>query len=213
MKKLTGFTPLNSAVPTARRRYLTGFTLIELLIVVAIIGILATIVIINLTGAKARSNDARRKSDVASIKKAVDAFQSEYDRYPVCQDNGRQECKFSQDTSGTSAVGVNGIADLLDSGDITKLTNYLQTFPTDPKMERGGNGHNFYAYADIPKDTSAPGSYYGIKVAMEVFEGNLSESYVCSAADCGKKYYYCRTGTGLLLTGMWNATSPDLCDF
>ena len=75
-KNKKAFTPLNSAMPTAQRRYLTGFTLIELLVVCAIIGVLATIVILNLMGAKSRSRYAKVVSDMTAISTAVKAYSS-----------------------------------------------------------------------------------------------------------------------------------------
>lgn len=48
-----------------------AFTLIELLIVVAIIGILATVVILNVAGARAKAAQARAKDDTNTVFKAV----------------------------------------------------------------------------------------------------------------------------------------------
>ena len=52
-----------------------AFTLIEILVVIAIIGVLATIIIINLTGAKNRSKYARVLSDMQSISTAIKSYQ------------------------------------------------------------------------------------------------------------------------------------------
>lgn len=66
-----GFTPLEkfSLTPILKkqRRSLTGFTLIELLIVVAIIGVLSSIVMGALGTARVQSRDAKRLSDFRQI--------------------------------------------------------------------------------------------------------------------------------------------------
>jgi len=60
-----------------------GFTLIELLIVVAIIAILAAIAMPNFLEAQTRSKVARIKSDIRSIKVALESYFLDYNSYPA----------------------------------------------------------------------------------------------------------------------------------
>jgi general secretion pathway protein G len=60
-----------------------GFTLIELLIVVAIIGMLASIAIPNLMNAVDKSKQKRTMSDLRSISTAIEAYSVDNTHYPV----------------------------------------------------------------------------------------------------------------------------------
>jgi len=60
-----------------------GFTLIELLVVIAIIGVLASLVIVNLSTANRKSRDSRRKADLNEIKSALELYYDDYLGYPA----------------------------------------------------------------------------------------------------------------------------------
>jgi len=60
-----------------------AFTLIEIMVVVAIIGILAAFVIVNLSRAQARSRDTRRKTDLSQIAKAYQVYYQDKGTYTL----------------------------------------------------------------------------------------------------------------------------------
>lgn len=60
-----------------------GFTLIELLIVIAIIGVLATLLMVNFVGVRQRARDAQRKSDLRQLQSAMEIYRSDNSSYPL----------------------------------------------------------------------------------------------------------------------------------
>ena len=99
-----------------------GFTLIELLIVVAIIGLLATLAIISLTSAQAKARDTKRIADVKSMQNALEMYFNDNAAYP---------------TSTTWATLQTILAP-------TTGTQYLTSLPATPVTS---TATEFYAYA------------------------------------------------------------------
>lgn len=75
-----------------------GFTLIELLVVITIIGILASVVLVNFPGAVKRANDARVVSSMSQIRtqaRILYATQEDYDGLACTISNGICDCEDS----------------------------------------------------------------------------------------------------------------------
>lgn len=99
-------------LPVMRKR---SFTLIELLVVITIIGILSSLVLVSLNAAKSKARDARRKSNLATIKNALEMYYLEYGGYP------------SSAYPQVDYIIPHSLA--LEP----KMSQFLPSFPTDPQ--------------------------------------------------------------------------------
>lgn len=66
-----------------RRRSESGFTLVELMVVIVIIGLLATVVIINVVPALDTASETKAKADIEMIDQAVQRYYLDNRRYPT----------------------------------------------------------------------------------------------------------------------------------
>ena len=66
-----------------RRRGEEGFTLVELMVVIVIIGLLATIVVINVLPSGDKAKQVRAKADISTIEGALETYRLQLDRYPT----------------------------------------------------------------------------------------------------------------------------------
>lgn len=80
-------TPAMTAAPApcARRRRARGFTLVELMVVIFIIGLLATVVIVNVLPSQDRAMAEKAKADLALIEQALEMYRLDNLAYPTTE--------------------------------------------------------------------------------------------------------------------------------
>lgn len=106
------------------KKHQKGFTLVELLVVIAIIGILSSLLLLQLGTARSKARDAKRIADINQIRSALELFFDDNGNYPLDALNN------TEDNAGT-----------------TYLTpNYIQQMPEDPLTKSQIYG---YAYQII----------------------------------------------------------------
>jgi general secretion pathway protein G len=72
--------------PQKRGRNELGFTLVELMVVIVIIGLLATVVIINVVPALDTASETRARADIETIDQAVQRYYLDNRRYPTTEE-------------------------------------------------------------------------------------------------------------------------------
>ncbi len=115
-----------------KKKRIKGFTLIELLVVIAIIGLLSSVVLIGLSGARAKTRDAVRIHDMRQILLALQIYWDEHERYPSISSDGCCDGWDQGPCDTNPFIGALVAQDLMIS------------VPTDPG---GGSGIGCYGYS------------------------------------------------------------------
>jgi general secretion pathway protein G len=68
------------------RRSEAGFTLVELLVVLAIIGLLTTVVVVNVLPMQGRAQVQKAKADIALIDQGLEYYRLDSGRYPTTEE-------------------------------------------------------------------------------------------------------------------------------
>lgn len=118
---------------TFKRQLSEGFTLIELLVVIAIIATLTGLVATNFVGTTQKARDARRKSDLVQIQRALELFYNDHGTYPDESANKIAGC-------GASSNSVCNWGSAFQDGNGTV---YMDTIPAER-----ANGYTYYYNVD-----------------------------------------------------------------
>lgn len=102
------------------KRAQKGFTLIELLVVISIIGLLASIVVVSLSGARSGGRDAKRLADLRQVQNAME----------LCMNNLTcSQAAIYDYPSGAAAADTDTCSEI---GAILSAAGVITTMPSDP---------------------------------------------------------------------------------
>lgn len=124
--------PVKAVKPEPRQR---GFTLIEVMVVVAILGILATIVLTNVVGKDEKARVTTSKASLASVANALELYKLDNHKYP------------------TTDEGLEALVNKPASAKTFPEGGYLRKLPEDPwgnpfqYVVPGSNGKPFDLYS------------------------------------------------------------------
>lgn len=144
-----------------RDKIYSGFTLMELLIVIAIIGMLATtlVVMINPGRQLAKARDTEREADVIAILTVILQYSAEHSGTLPDTDGDPLTSNFptSETCIGTD-VGCFDLASAGETGD-TVVPNYIASLPSDPRYGNppGDIGYSIWVDANNNLTASASG--------------------------------------------------------
>lgn len=143
-----------------------GFTLIELLVVIAIIGLLASVLFSQLVIARTKSEDARKKADMSSVRTALRTFHLDKGRMPnnyrctgTCVvDNTRSTLAIEDTASPDNPTTESGKAYRASMQELVD-GKYLPQIPRSPNKI----GYTYYDYGP----GSSAGAVFGTSLAAE----------------------------------------------
>ena len=159
----------------------SSFTLVEMLVVVAVVGILASALLVSLGGSRAKARDARRISDLREVQNALELYCDREEKYPVVTNPGTesswQELRTELENAG--------------------ITSHI---PDDPIND----GDYKYVYAQCGVNVDTKPQEYMLRAKLEKYSFVLSNDIdngdiYCSdnppTLDCGNPddsdRYYC----------------------
>lgn len=151
---------VNSQTDIKQFKEISGLTFVELIIIITILAILSALITPNFINSLKKGRDARRKSDLNQIQKALEMYYEDNNTYPL--------------TSMISFGEGNKICH--PRGCDTKI--YMESVPNDPISN--------YTYVYQSNDGSSYKLYSCIENSQDQGPGVKQSGYDPSCGNCGK---------------------------
>lgn len=142
-----------------------GFTLIEIITAIGVLTILASVILaaVNPIEQFRKAQDAKRKSDLAQIQRALEAYYQDFDRYPAHTEGGLNPYTINTGQGADAGSEEFGI----EWG--TGWSPYMDIVPVDPSSSKfyiyvsdSTNGNQSYRiYASLDRGTKDPEACQG----------------------------------------------------
>lgn len=165
-------------------KYNRGFTVVEIVVVVAIIGILASVVIFNAVAGSTRSRDVDRQADLKTVQAAIELYKQKYGRYPAGCNNpgtwsGQPGTIYACPSGHQYITGHVDTTDWDRDGNVTEQFSFAPEFipvlPIDKKLPDTNAG---YVYA-----VNTAGTVYKLAARRTVEADTLSYSHPLRSCD------------------------------
>lgn len=162
------------------RKKSSGFTLVELLLVMALIGVLATalVILINPAAQFEKSRDLERKNELAQVARALEQYYNDFGSYPISSADPNYYILDDSHAWGSS------------------WTPYMDVLPMDP------TGSQRYIY-------SSTGQTYTIYAHLER-GGQDSQACNVGGTDCANVPGASLCGVGFALSCNYGISSPNV---
>jgi prepilin-type N-terminal cleavage/methylation domain-containing protein len=150
------------------RKSPSAFTLIELMIVIAIIGLLATLAAVGLSSARAKSRDTKRAADFKQLQKALDVAYNPSLGYPLAS-GGTPVTIGLAATKVICAKTVTGVTSIIFAADASACDAnviYMPLVPANPSTVAAAD-YKYESYKGGAACASAPCDGYCISTVLE----------------------------------------------
>lgn len=159
-----------------------GFTLVEILVVMAIIGILASLGTSSFLTSRLRGRDAERKASIGQIQRALELYYNDYNRYPAADGGEIAGCG----AAANEACPWGGAFE--DANNV-----YMSTLPSDSRApnqqylyEASADGQRYRLYARLENTEDMATDLDNNGVSNDEFNGSFGDGQVksCGAVLC-----------------------------